>query len=391
MGHEVTFFHSILAKSVIRAAGLKSVTLEDQSSLAELMVTPKPRLDRASGGIDTLELFRIHALKTLRLAPDAIRAAKIDALVVDQGDLAAGSVADMLRLPWVNICLSPPLLLDSSVPPPRFSWKHRSGVFARLRNFVGNQWVERRMAHLLAPVNAKRREWGLPQIKRMNDLFSGRAIISQMPKAFDFPRADPPAHLYHTGPFHDGLGRYATPFPWERLGSKPVIYASMGTVRNDRLPVFRAIAKACMDVDAQLVLSLGGMLVPPEADTFAGNPIVVQFAPQLELLKRVCLTITHGGLNTTLESLARGLPLVAIPVTDDQPAVAARVEWTGTGIAIPSARISDSRLSRALLKILREPKYREAAQSMQKEIERVDGLNMAANIISRTFEKLKTQ
>jgi len=165
----------------------------------------------------------------------------------------------------------------------------------------------------------------------------------------------------------------------------------MGTVRKDRLPVFRAIAKACMDVDAQLVLSLGGMLVPPEADTFAGNPIVVQFAPQLELLKRVCLTITHGGLNTTLESLARGLPLVAIPVTDDQPAVAARVECTGTGIAIPSARISDSRLSGALVKILREPKYREAAQAMQKEIERVDGLNMAANIISRAFEKLKTQ
>lgn len=63
----------------------------------------------------------------------------------------------------------------------------------------------------------------------------------------------------------------------------------------------------------------------------AGESIVVEFAPQLELLKCAALCITHAGLNTALECLSNGLPMVAIPITNDQPGVAARSEWMGTG------------------------------------------------------------
>jgi UDP:flavonoid glycosyltransferase YjiC (YdhE family) len=43
------------------------------------------------------------------------------------------------------------------------------------------------------------------------------------------------------------------------------------------------------------------------------NTIIVSHAPQLELLKRTSVCITHAGLNTVLESLAQGVPQVAIP------------------------------------------------------------------------------
>jgi UDP:flavonoid glycosyltransferase YjiC (YdhE family) len=56
-----------------------------------------------------------------------------------------------------------------------------------------------------------------------------------------------------------------------------------------------------------------------------GAPFVVPFAPQLELLRRAAITITHAGLNTALESLAQGVPMVAIPITNDQPGVASRL------------------------------------------------------------------
>ena len=62
-----------------------------------------------------------------------------------------------------------------------------------------------------------------------------------------------------------------------------------------------------------------------------GNPIVVPVAPQLDLLSRAALTITHAGLNTVLESLSYGVPMVAIPVGNDQPGVAARIKWRGVG------------------------------------------------------------
>ena len=61
----------------------------------------------------------------------------------------------------------------------------------------------------------------------------------------------------------------------------------------------------------------------------------VRYAPQLELVKRAAAVVTHAGLNTTLESLAEGVPLVAIPQGNDQPGVAARIAHHGAGVVVP--------------------------------------------------------
>jgi zeaxanthin glucosyltransferase len=58
---------------------------------------------------------------------------------------------------------------------------------------------------------------------------------------------------------------------------------------------------------------------------------MVNTAPQIELLKRAPLCITRAGLNTVLEALAQGVPIVAIPIGFDQPGVAARVAYHGVG------------------------------------------------------------
>jgi len=58
------------------------------------------------------------------------------------------------------------------------------------------------------------------------------------------------------------------------------------------------------------------------AETLAprlGQPLVVDYVPQRALLRRAMLTINCAGLNTTLDSLTCGVPLVAIPVGEDQP------------------------------------------------------------------------
>jgi zeaxanthin glucosyltransferase len=96
--------------------------------------------------------------------------------------------------------------------------------------------------------------------------------------------------------------------------------------------------------------------------------------------------ITHAGLNTTLESLANGVPMVAIPVTNDQPGVAARIEWFGVGKRIPIAKLNVSKLSRAVREVLENPAYRVRAQELQSQIVAADGLETAANIVERTFQ-----
>jgi zeaxanthin glucosyltransferase len=126
----------------------------------------------------------------------------------------------------------------------------------------------------------------------------------------------------------------------------------MGTLQNKSDRIFRIIAEACQDLEAQLVISLGGGLDPTALPSLPGNPLVVKYAPQLELLQKASLNITHAGLNTALESLSYGVPMVAIPITDDQPGIAARIAWTGVGEFLSSSRLSASKLRTVIQKVL---------------------------------------
>jgi UDP:flavonoid glycosyltransferase YjiC (YdhE family) len=131
----------------------------------------------------------------------------------------------------------------------------------------------------------------------------------------------------------------------------------MGTLQNRQRSIFETIAAACADLEAQIVLSLGSRDQALEAD-IAGAPIVVPFAPQLELLRRATLTITHAGLNTALESLTQGVPMLAIPIANDQPGVASRLEWLGVAAVVPPAGLSVPRLRACVGRMLSEPRYR---------------------------------
>jgi MGT family glycosyltransferase len=160
----------------------------------------------------------------------------------------------------------------------------------------------------------------------------------------------------------------------------------MGTLLNGVLRTFRVIAEACAGLDLQLVISMGGGQDPALLGDLPGDPVVVGYAPQLDLIRRSALTIAHGGLNTTLESLEQGVPLVVLPVTYDQPGVGARVEWSGVGRSIPVGRLTVDRLRDAVRTVLGDPAYRERAGRLQSDIEAADGLNRAADLIEEAFD-----
>ena len=212
------------------------------------------------------------------------------------------------------------------------------------------------------------------------------AWLTQTPKEFDFESSHWPSQLHHTGPFHDGAGRIDVKFPWERLTGEPLIYASMGTLQNRVANVFHTIASATSKLkDVQLVLSLGDHVDPKEIGPLPTNAITVKYGPQLELLKRASVCITHAGLNTVLEALAQGVPQVAIPVTNDQPGVAARISDRKTGLVLPLKDLTAPRLSQLLDEVLTDPTFRNNSGYFQKIIAKTNGLSMAADIIERAF------
>jgi MGT family glycosyltransferase len=112
-------------------------------------------------------------------------------------------------------------------------------------------------------------------------------------------------------------------------------------------------------------MSLGGGFSIDSLGELPGQPIVVEFAPQLELLKHATVVITHAGLNTVLESIAEGKPMVAIPIGNDQPGIAARLAAKGAAIVLPRKELTADKVEKAVRTVLEDDRYRRAATGLK--------------------------
>jgi zeaxanthin glucosyltransferase len=159
---------------------------------------------------------------------------------------------------------------------------------------------------------------------------------------------------------------------------------------NGRLDVFQTIVAAlAKNKGLQLVLSVGDQVDPRQIGPVPNNAIIVKRAPQLELLKRASVCITHAGLNTVLESLAQGVPQIAIPVSYDQPGVAARVAHHQTGVVASLDKLTADHLSNLLDEVLTDNTYRDNAGKLQKAIAEANGLSVAADLIEESLGATK--
>lgn len=386
-GHSLILFGIADVEAKVRAAGIEFHQIGQRDYPPGTLLKLDQQLCEQKGlnvFRFTVERVKNYTRMILRDAPGAVRASGVEVLLVDEAD-TAGAVAEFLRLPFVSIACFPPLLRNDLVPPFIFGWNYNPGFFGRLRNRIGGMVISRFAASVLAVLNEQRREWGLTPLRHAGDMLSPLAQITQLPAALEFPVPDLPPLLHYTGPFVDPQVREPVSFPWEKLDGRSLIYASMGTLQNRLGHVFQMIADACSGLDAQLMISLGGGIQPEDLGSLPGNPLVVSYAPQLEILRRAAAVITHAGLNTTLEALAEGVPLVAIPLGNDQPGVAARVAYRKAGVVVPLKKLSTRRLRQAVQAVLADDTYRIAARDLQAAIQQADGLKTAADLIEDAF------
>src|SRR5262249_36055168 len=120
----------------------------------------------------------------------------------------------------------------------------------------------------------------------------------------------------------------------------------------------------------------------------ASNVLTVAYAPQIELLKHSSLCITHAGLNTVLEALRFGVPLLAIPITNDQPGVAARIADKKVGLVISQDNLASSDLPALITHAVEDSTLRAIAGHLSESICKTDGLAMASALIERALGPL---
>jgi zeaxanthin glucosyltransferase len=85
-------------------------------------------------------------------------------------------------------------------------------------------------------------------------------------------------------------------FPWERLAAdRPLAYLSFGTLYWDQPDLVRTVAYAADDLGLQLVAAVGPMADTGILEELPSSTLAVRYAPQLDLLRRAAVAISHGG------------------------------------------------------------------------------------------------
>lgn len=390
-GHRVSVFHMHDLCPQVAAEGLEFVPIGAAICAPGFLPRSIARIGQL-GGIQALR-FVISQIRTttemfFEDGPEAIRGAGVDALLVDQTEPAGGSIAEHLGIPFVTVCNALALNREAGVPPPFTPWSFRIGFAARLRNRIGNaavHWVTKPVYRVVARY---REEWKLPPLRSPEDSYSKLAQVSQQPLAFDFPRKALPDSFHYVGPLRSP-GARQIPFPWEKLDGRPLIYASLGTLQTGKSWIFQCFAEACRGLDVQLVIAHGGALDEAAARCLPGGPVAVAFAPQRELLARAALALSHAGLNTVLDALSFGVPIIAVPIAFEQPAIASRLAWCGAGCVVPLAKLSPARLRKAILQVLKNVEYRENAIVVKESIDQAGGVERAAGLIEEVLGRLE--
>ncbi|WP_414582916.1 glycosyltransferase [Scytonema sp. PCC 10023] len=387
-GHRVTLLGTLDTQPMAVSAGLEFKALAESKRFSEVMMqsnVQSAELNRIAALQSTIRMLQELTTLFLQNAPTAISEAGIDALIINQVIFGGGTVAEYLGIPFVTACCALILNPDDSVPPCFTAWNYNPAWWARLRNRAFYYLIEQINQPIRRVISEYRKQWKLTPLSSINELDSKLAIIYQLPMELEFPRQNLPPWFHFTGSFRDLTTEPAVDFPFEKLTEKPLIYASMGTLVNQVEKIFRCIAQACESLDAQLVISLGGNLEPEVLPKLPGEPLIVKYAPQLELLKKARLTITHAGANTVIESLSNGVPMVGIPLGKDQPGIAARIAWTGSGEFLLPSGLNVSRLRSTIQRVLTQNSYKQNAVRLQAAICRAGGVRRAADIIEQAI------
>ena len=225
--------------------------------------------------------------------------------------------------------------------------------------------------------------YGLPPIE-LTDLFATEEELNivTLPREFQ-PDANAFDERYIfvgpcIAPRSDGSG-----FTLDRLANRPLLYISLGTVFNTDPKFYAACFEAFANSDWQVMLSIGTNIEPSSIGQTPNNFVVSPYLPQLEILQNADMFITHGGMNSTMEAIYYGVPMVVVPQQPEQAMTASRVAELGLGVSLEPGQVSTSTMRDAVNVVGSDVGYRSRVAEMQKAARDAGGYLRAADSIQQ--------
>ncbi|WP_062388938.1 glycosyltransferase [Demequina iriomotensis] len=297
--------------------------------------------------------------------------------------------------PPVIVCGILPLTLSSrDTAPVGMGLPPFPGPIGRMRNAVLAMLVGRLVldrADALAAEQYRDVHGGAMPFAVMDWMRHAEAIAQFTVEEFEYPRSDAPATLHFTGPISASGSAAPLPEWWTDLdGSRPVVHVTQGTIANkDYRQIIRPALEGLAHEDVLVVVSTGGRPVdtlPP----LPANARAAEFLPYDDLLPLTDVYVTNGGYGGVQYALKHGLPIVTSGGQEDKPEVAARVAWSGVGLRVKGENPSPAAVRKAVLAVLEDPRYREAAGRVASSMERSGGLPQLATLVDALIERRAT-
>ena len=174
----------------------------------------------------------------------------------------------------------------------------------------------------------------------------------------------PESNYHFVGPAVDD--RAEEPFSFEKSGN-PLVYISFGTLMHADKRFWKKLIAAFAGKRVEVVCSVGSEKLVRALGDLPSNVRVFAKVPQLTLLCRAALFVTHGGMNSVNEALYYGVPMIVFPFGLDQPLVGRELQRRKLGRVIAPRELTAARLWRTAKELLRDPEARKARLAMKRK------------------------
>ncbi len=177
----------------------------------------------------------------------------------------------------------------------------------------------------------------------------------------------------------------ALPAALERLGARPAVYVSLGTVPAFNRPAFfTAILAGLADLDVTVVATVGENNDPAAFGPQPPHVRLARWLPLASLLARCAVVVSHGGSGTMLATLAAGLPMLLLPRGADQFENATACRQAGVAAVLRPEEVSPETVAVAVHRLLTDAVYHDAAQALRAEIATLPDPASVVPLLERT-------
>lgn len=365
-GEQVIYYLTEGFRAAVEATGATFRPYE--SAMGKMQPPASPMTGKSGIGPGAMPLMMAQeSRQVLPQVLESIRAEQSDCILYDHMCLWGYIAAQVLRTPAI-------LLRTSYAANEHFNLLAASGAVsqrfpAELLERIQTSYTDLCATYQLPPFDVRQ---FFTHAEALNIVF--------LPRAFQPAGETFDERFVFVGP--SLLPRQnAAAFPFERLGNQPVLYISLGTVFNNRPDFFQLCFQAFSEQPWQVVLSHGKHINPADLGSVPANFLLSPYVPQLEMLQRTSVFITHGGMNSTMEGLYYGVPMIVLPQMIEQEMTARRIEELGLGITLDQEHLTAEKLRESVTHIQQDPMISQHVQAMQQEIHAAGGYQRAADAI----------